>query len=277
MAMACPCEVLIRTDSAGDATHLASLARSEAQRIEHKFSRYRPDNIVATINSAEGRTVTLDTETARLLHYAASCFALSDGLFDVTSGILRRAWKFDGGEVTPDLPQIDSLRALVGWQHVQLEDHCLTIRPGMEIDLGGLGKEYAVDRVCRILQEESQAAVMVNFGGDIAVSGGLHGTPWSIGIADPESPERSLGMIELERGAVTTSGVSYRHCYVDGRRLGHILDPRTGWPVADAPRSVTVVGDFCLEAGMLSTLAMLHGAAAESFLSAQGVKFHCIW
>jgi thiamine biosynthesis lipoprotein len=272
--MACPCEVLIRTDSESDAGHLASLAVSEALRIEHKFSRYRGDNIVEAINSAGGRPVTLDAETAQLLRYADSCFTLSGGLFDVTSGILRRAWRFDGGEFTPDTALIESLLALVGWQHVRLDDHTLTLLPGMEIDLGGLGKEYAVDIVCRALREASEASVMVNFGGDIAIAG-AQADPWVVGIADPESPDRPVGEVKLAAGAVTTSGVSYRHCFVNGRRLGHILDPRTGWPVADAPRSVTVVGDFCTEAGMLSTLALLQGPRAEEFLSLQGVTHYC--
>lgn len=276
--MACPCEVLIRTDSAGGARRLASLAEREALRIEHKFSRYRADGKVFEINNAQGRTVELDAETAQLLHYAGSCHDLSDGLFDVTSGILRRAWTFDGRETRPDEAQIESLLTLVGWHRVRLEDHSLTLHPGMEIDLGGLGKEYAVDRVSRVLFEDSGCAVMVNFGGDIAVAGPVdQSEPWCIGIADPEFPERALGTVELAAGAVTTSGVTYRHCYVNGKRLGHILDPRTGWPVADAPRSVTVVGNYCLEAGLLTTMAMLQGPSAETFLSAQGVKFHCIW
>jgi len=276
--MACPCEVLLRTDSEGDARQLASLAFDEAQRIERKFSRYREDNIVAAINGSGGRPVTLDPETAQLLRYADSCFALSDGLFDVTSGILRRAWRFDGGEFTPDTAQIESLLLLVGWNHARLDDCTLTLLPGMEIDLGGLGKEYAVDRVCRLLQDASDVGAMVNFGGDIAVVDAADpGEAWVVGLADPESPDRPIGDIELSRGAITTSGVSYRHCYVNGRRLGHILDPRTGWPVAEPPRSVTVVGDFCMEAGMLTTLAMLQGSEAERFLSGQGVTFHCHW
>ncbi len=166
----------------------------------------------------------------------------------------------------------------MGWKNVYLNSDQITLKPGMEIDFGGIGKEYAVDKVSQLLYKSSELPVMVNFGGDIMIQGTEKtDEPWSVGISDPERPEFPIGNIELFKGAVTTSGVSYRHCFVNGKRLCHILNPRTGWPVPDAPRSVTVISDFCLEAGMLSTLAMLNGKQAETFLSNQQVKFHCIW
>ncbi len=277
-AMACPCQILIRTKSPGDVKELATLAHIETLRIEQKFSRYCPDNIVHDINNSNGRPVKLDTETKQLLEYAGKCFELSNGLFDITSGILRRAWTFKGEKVKPNQKKINSLLELVGWHRVALEAEQITLDSGMEIDFGGMGKEYAVDKVSQLLYNLSGLPVMVNFGGDIMIVGTEKTSePWSVGISNPEQPEFPIGVIEIFKGAVTTSGVSYRHCYVNGKRLSHILNPRTGWPVPDAPRSVTVIGDYCLEAGMLSTLAMLNGKQAESFLNRQKVKFHCIW
>jgi thiamine biosynthesis lipoprotein len=276
-AMASPCEVLVRCAKASEARSISSLASAETWRIEHKFSRYRDDNIIHAINHSVGEPVSLDDETLGLLHYAAQCHELSDGLFDITSGVLRKAWTFSGREVEPDQKLISSLLELVGWNKVKLCDHSVTLLPGMEIDLGGLGKEYAVDRIAQQLFEGFNIPVMVNFGGDIrTLSPDPEDIPWKIGIENPDQDEQAIGLFELRSGAVATSGISHRHCFVNGVRLGHILDPRTGWPVADPPRSVTVAADYCLEAGLMTTLAMLHGKDAELFLDAQDVVYHCI-
>jgi thiamine biosynthesis lipoprotein len=278
-AMSCPCEVLIRASEADESevARAASLAFSEAARIEKKFSRYLSNNIVYAINHSEGLPIALDDETYQLLSYAGQCWELSDGLFDVTSGILRRAWKFDGQPAHPDQSLISELVKNVGWEKVELTDHSIRLRHGMEIDLGGIGKEYAADRVAQMLFESTRLPLMVNFGGDIrACAPDTERVSWDVGIEDPSQVDQPIGVIELLRGAVTSSGDSHRCCFVDGRRLGHILNPRTGWPVVDSPRSVTVLGDYCTEAGLISTLALLHGADAEEFLEAQGVTYHCI-
>ncbi|MFH2057201.1 MAG: FAD:protein FMN transferase, partial [bacterium] len=202
---------------------------------------------------------------------------LSKGKFDITSGVLRRAWQFKGQPVKPDEKLIAELLELVGWEKVELEDKSIRLRPGMEIDLGGVGKEYAVDRVADQVHALTKQPLLVNFGGDIrAIGRNPEGGPWKIGIEKPTKLGSALGVVELVDGAVATSGDAQRFCYVNGKRLGHILDPLTGWPVRDAPRSVTVVAANCLEAGLLATLAMLQGANAESFLEEVGVKHHCV-
>jgi FAD:protein FMN transferase len=276
-AMASPCEVLACFDEASEAERLASLAFHETSRIERKFSRYLEGNIVHAINHSNGEAVPVDEETARLLQYAAQCYELSDGLFDITSGVLRRVWKFDGGTATPDRGQIASLLERVGWTRVELDDKRIRLERGMEIDLGGIGKEYAADKVAAFLQESTRAGLMVNLGGDIrAVSGsGMRG-PWTIGIESPHHEDGAVGQVEIGDGGVATSGDARRFCVVDGVRLGHILDPRTGWPVAGAPRSATVIADTCTAAGFLATVAMLQGEDAEAFLKAQGLTFHCV-
>lgn len=275
-AMAGPCEVHLPGINKSEAGKLASLAFSETLRIEHKYSRYRDDNLVWEINHAEGRAVKVDPETAGLFHFADQCFRLSDGMFDITSGVLRKAWKFDGSEAQPNRNLIKSLLEKVGWDRVAWDGESLTLQPDMEIDLGGLGKEYAVDRVAQILSGASPTPLMINFGGDIRVIGsGREPRNWVIGIESPERENQAVGHIEIREGAVATSGDSQRFCLFQGKRLGHILNPLTGWPVAGAPRSVTVIGDNCLEAGFLSTLAMLQGEGAGAFLENQGVRYHC--
>jgi thiamine biosynthesis lipoprotein len=131
-----------------------------------------------------------------------------------------------------------------------------------------------------LLAAETGCALLVNFGGDLTARGPRrNGSGWTIGIEDPRrtaDPHASAMHFELERGGVATSGDSRRYFCSDGVRYSHILDPRTGWPVPEAPRSVTVVAGTCIEAGMLATLAMLHGPGAERFLAAQGLRYWCL-
>jgi len=276
-AMAGPCEILVRNGGAGGVEELASLAYAETIRIEHKFSRYRDDNVVHAINHSDGARVPVDEETSRLLHYAGQCHELSDGRFDITSGVLRRAWVFDGRVAAPDRALIQSLRGRVGWSRVQFDGTAISIQRGMEIDLGGIGKEYAADRVAELVAAAAGTSVLVNFGGDIrAIARGEDRRRWTIGIEEPGRENTAVGQIEISEGGVATSGDSHRYCIVDGVRLGHTLDPRSGWPVAGAPHSVTVIADTCTVAGFLATMAILHGPGAETFLEAQSVKYHCI-
>ncbi len=276
-AMASPCEILVRCGGASGVEDLASLAYAETARIENKFSRYLDDNAVHAINHGGGARVPVDEETSRLLRYAGQCYELSGGRFDITSGVLRRAWAFDGRVATPDRALIESLRERVGWSRVEFDGAAIRLLPGMEIDLGGIGKEYAADRVAALVFEAAGVSVLVNLGGDIrAMAGREDRRRWTIGIEEPGRENAAVGEIEIADGGVATSGDSRRFCMVGGVRLGHILDPRTGWPVAGAPRSVTVVADTCTAAGFLSTMAMLHGPDAEVFLDAQDVTHHCI-
>jgi len=145
----------------------------------------------------------------------------------------------------------------------------------MQLDFGGIGKEYAVDQAAQILARISDAPALVNFGGDLATTRARAGDrPWRVGIEDVSNAARrqAARLIELHAGALATSGDTHRFVTANGERLPHILDPRDGFPVRGAPRSVTVAAPTCTNAGMLSTLAMLHGAGAEAFLQAEGVR-----
>jgi len=273
-AMASPCEVLVDTDDGHLAASLAAIAAAEAARIERTFSRYRTGNIIDRVNHAGGQPVEVDPETASLIDYAATCHELSGGRFDITSGVLRRVWKFDGGARVPDPGAVREVLQNVGWHRVRWDGRTLAMPAGMEIDLGGIGKEYAVDRAASLIAQASDAAVLVNFGGDLFASGARRGgLPWSVGVDDPaHAGEGAVYQLEITRGGLATSGDAKRFVLWQGRRLGHILDPTTGWPVEGAPRSVTVLAATCLEAGTLSTLAMLRGPGAKAFLAEQGAR-----
>ena len=276
-AMGGPCEVLVDSDVESVALELADQAARCAWRIEHKYSRYRPDNIVARINSARGAPVEVDDETAKLLDFADRAHELSAGGFDITSGVLRRAWTFDGSERSPTTAEIERLLKLVGWQKAIWNRPSLTLLPDMQIDFGGIGKEYAVDQAAQTLARLSDVPTLINFGGDLAVTRPRRdGRPWCVGIADVAGPDRlqprAAKVIELTAGALATSGDTFRYVTSNGQRLPHILDPRSGEPVRRAPRSVTVAAATCTNAGMLTTLAMLRGPGAEEFLAAEGVR-----
>ena len=272
-AMASPCEVHVAGVDAATAAAVVDLAAGEAARIEAKFSRYRRGNVIDAINSAGGRAVRVDEETARLLDYAQRLFELSDGKFDVTSGVLRRAWRFDGSDRLPSRAAIAALLPQVGWHRVRWRAPELTLPSGMEIDLGGIGKEYAVDRAAALVRPLTTHC-LVNFGGDLLALGPQDGgAPWRVGIESVSDEATAAKYLSLGVGALATSGDARRYVLRDGKRYGHILDPTTGWPVADAPRSVTVAAPTCTQAGMLATLALLQGRDAERYLAEQAAQF----
>ena len=225
--------------------------------------------VIHEINHAAGRPIRVDEETAQLIGYAATCWEISGGLFDITSGVLRRIWRFDGGSKVPGQQAVEECLRHVGWRRVTWRDRTLSMPAGMEIDLGGIGKEYAVDRAAALIAARTASSFLVNFGGDL-YAGGLRrgGRTWGVGIDDPaHTGLAALYRLDVARAGLATSGDARRFVQWRGQRLGHILNPKTGWPVAGAPHSVTVVARTCVEAGTLSTLAYLQGPGARAFLA----------
>lgn len=278
MAMGSPCEVLCETGSAVAAEDVAEIVATEAWRIEDKFSRYVAGNIIDRINSACGRRVAVDEETAGLIEFANLLYDMSDGRFDITSGVLRRVWTFDGSDRVPTEAEILDVMQHVGWEKVSWKNRVLSMPAGMQIDLGGVGKEYAVDKAVNLIREQTAIACLVNFGGDLAVTGPpTCQVSWQIGRESLQDPSASpSGVIRLKAGALATSGDTRRYLLKDGIRYSHILDPTTGWPITGAPASITVAADTCVQAGVLCTLAMLRGDEAEAMLNDEGVKYWCL-
>jgi FAD:protein FMN transferase len=277
-AMACPCDILLDSQDKSLIEFITKLAFHEARRIEEKFSRYRSDNIIYKINNAKGATIEVDDETALLFDFANQCYELSEGKFDITSGVLRKIWKFDGSDNIPTKQQVNNIKSDIGWEKVIWKKPSITLAKNMQIDLGGIGKEYAVDSTLKLLSQHTDKSFLINFGGDIACPKPRKDkSPWVVGVDDPlHTGTNSAGKITLFQGGLATSGDARRYLIKDGVRYSHILDPYTGYPVPNAPRSVSVIADTCIEAGMLSTFAMLQGSDAKEFLEAQDVKFWCI-
>lgn len=248
-------------------------ARAELERLEAKYSRYRDDSLTSRINrSAGGAALEMDAETAGLLDYAAQAWQQSGGRFDLSTGVLRRAWDFKSGKL-PDPAVLEAARARVGWQQLEWSRPQLRLPVGMELDFGGLVKEYAADRVAQLLREQGARGGLVDLGGDIAVVGPQpDGSAWRIGIRDPRQRGAALALIELERGGLATSGDYERGMTIDGRRYSHLLDPLSGQPVRGAA-SVSVAAPLCLLAGTASTSAMLMGEGAEAWLRDLGLPW----
>ena len=141
MAMASPCDVLMEVDDESLAQEILDAVAVEAWRIEDKFSRYKKDNVIYQINNSNGEVVTIDEETSRLLDFANELFEISEGLFDVTSGVLRQLWRFDGSDNLPEKKRVKKILKKIGWQKINRENSAVAVPDGMEIDLGGIGKE----------------------------------------------------------------------------------------------------------------------------------------
>jgi len=272
-AMGSPCDIQLFADTHVKAKRVADAAIADVQRLEALYSRYRSDSFLSAINrvAATGGRITVDEETAGLLNYAATCYDQSDGLFDITSGILRRAWRFDLG-ILPDQAQVQELLGKVGWRKLRWVPPVLEFpTAGMEIDFGGVVKEYAVDRAAALCWEVGIRHGVVNLGGDIKVIGPrVDGSPWRVGIRHPRHKEAVMQTILLREGALASSGDYERCIKVEGVRYGHVLNPKTGWPVRHLA-AVSVVGDFCVVAGSASTIAMLKEDSGPAWLESLGL------
>jgi len=259
-----------------DAERIARAVEAEARRIETKFSRYREASVVSEINRNAGRTpVAVDEETDMLFGAALALARATGGRFDPTIGPLRRAWDFRSGRV-PAPEEIDALLPLVDAEAVSRRDRTIFLRrEGMEIDLGGVGKEYAVDRAAEILRAGGVRAAIVDFAGDVRTVGSrLDGRPWSVAVRDPRNADAARFAVRVVGDAgIATSG-DYERCFVrDGVRYHHILDAKTGWPARGAA-SVTVVARSAFDAGRHATAVFLLGpdAGIELLENAAGVE-----
>ena len=273
-AMGSPCEVQLYSDDKSQAQSIADYAMADVWRIEARYSRYREDSVLSGINqvAAKGGVVAIDVETAALLNYADTCYQQSDGLFDITSGALRKAWDFKSQKI-PKKAVINKLLSVVGWDKVQLSTTQICFkRPGMQLDFGGIGKEYAVDRAAAICKEHGIEHGLVDLGGDIKIIGPhADGRPWTVGLRHPRKAGALLATINVFAGAVASSGDYERCIVVKGRRYGHVLNPITGWPV-NGLVGVTVLAEHCVIAGSACTIAMLMERRGKQWLDELGLQ-----
>ncbi|MEY3117620.1 MAG: Thiamine biosynthesis lipoprotein ApbE precursor [Pseudomonadota bacterium] len=276
-AMGSACEVVLASHTQNEAESMAKLAIDEVLRIERKYSRYTTDSVIAKINQQAGRgALQCDDETWALFQFASQLFDKSDGLFDITSGVLRQAWDFKKPEV-PTSQKLEALLPLVGWQNVVLRDQSIALPlAGMEVDLGGFGKEYAADRAVQVLKEKGVTHGYVNLAGDMRFLGPKPtGEPWMIGIQDPRARDQVVATLPITMGGLATSGDYERYFELNGQRYCHVLNPKTGMPVSYW-RSVSVTSPATVVSGCTTTMAMLKEADGLAFLQATGFDFFAI-
>jgi len=276
-AMGSACEVVLAFHNQNEAESMAKLAIDEVLRIERKYSRYTTDSVIAKINQQAGRgALQCDYETWALFQFASQLFDQSDGLFDITSGVLRQAWDFKKPEV-PTSQKLEVLLPLVGWKKVVLQDQSIALPlAGMEVDLGGFGKEYAADRAAQVLKEKGVNHGYVNLAGDMRFLGPKpSGEPWMIGIQDPRARDQVVATLPITVGGLATSGDYERYFELNGQRYCHVFNPKTGMPVSYW-RSVSVTSPATVVSGCTTTMVMLKEADGLAFLQATGFDFFAI-
>ena len=248
--------------------------------FEAKYSRFRPDSLLSRINAAAGREwVAVDAEMEVMFKLCDTLHFMTQGVLDPTTLPLIHLWNHRAE--TPRLPSsaaIAAARALVGWKKVQRTPGRVFLpEPGMALDFGGFGKEYAVDITAQIAADHGLAHALVDFGHDLRAVGSPPDRPaWHIGLEDPLRPGETAGSIAVIGKGVASSGDYIRRFIINGKRYGHILDPRTGSPVANGGLQATVVASSCLQAGALSTTAFVLGVPQgidfiQSFPGAEGL------
>jgi thiamine biosynthesis lipoprotein len=258
-----PCEVLIEDAPQSLAREIVQVVAGCARRIERKFGRARTDNVIHRINTSEGRPVLVDDETADLLDFAATLTRLSSGGIDITAGILYKAWATDDTGHAPSQAEIDALLPFVGWHRATWTRPELTLPAGMQIDLGSIVREYAVDASARLAAAMAPGvSCLVNFGGEVAVRTSRRDRArWCVGVECAATLGCASSVLPFARGGLATSGRQPP------------IDARTGFPVVDAPHSVTVATDTCTQAVTLTMLAMLEGPRAQDFLRSTGRQY----
>lgn len=235
-------------------------------RFEAKFSRFRADSVISTINAAAGREwVQVDAETSHLLDVAADLHRVTEGILDPTMLPLLQLWDWKTVHTQlPDQAAIQAALALVGFAKLERKPGQVFLpQPGMGLDFGGFGKEFAVDQLVAIARRHGIQDALIDLGRDLFGMGGNGLHPfWHVGLEDGRNPGSCWGGLAVTNYAVAASGDYARRFEHQGIRYGHILDPRTGWPVANGMRAVTVIAPTCLQAGIFSTALFVLGTKA---------------
>jgi thiamine biosynthesis lipoprotein len=263
-AMGTNCEVQYAAPAGdGQALDFERAVVGWVNAFEAKYSRFKPDSLVSRINTAAGRDwIEVDEEMEALLKLCDSLHFMTQGVLDPTSLPLIKLWDYKAAKPRiPSATEIAAARALVGWKKVQRAPGRVFLpEPGMALDFGGFGKEYAIDFVAQIAVQRGITSALVDFGHDLRALSAPPGRPaWHIGLEDPRKPGTTTASMAVVGKGVASSGDYIRGFTLEGKRYGHIIDPRTGWPVANGCMQATVIAASCLQAGVLSTTAFVLG------------------
>ena len=235
----------------------AQQAFAELQRLEGLFNRHDPSSEVAQLNARAGQWVPVGPELLEVLVTVKDMAPATEGRFDVTIAPLLDLWGISADHpAVPEAAQLTRALERVGGDKLEIDREAARVRlakPGMAIDLGGIGKGYAIDRAVQVLSRAGVSAGLVEVGGDLYLLGRrAGGEPWRVGVQHPREEGGLLGVLYLADHAVATSGDYQRFFEVEGVRYHHLLDPRTGRP-GRTSISVTVVSRTVMQADLLST------------------------
>lgn len=281
-AMGTQNEVLFSASSSSMAEAFKRDLLAWVEGFEQRISRFRPDSLVSRINQAAGgQWVEIDPETRELFTLCNWFHWMTRGVFDPSAAPLMQLWDYHAPRASlPSSVEVATCRAKTGWSKVQQTPGRIRLPDaGMAIDLGGIGKEYAVDKAVALARRHGIPDLMVNFGRDIRAYGHPpEGGPWRIGLERPDDPETCWGGVNAADTAICGSGTYARGFDFAGRRYGHILDPQTGWPADNGVIAAWVVAPSCTVAGILSTAAVILGSEEGLALIEQtwGVA-GCLW
>ena len=271
-AMACDFEIYLNAGQYAAATEAALQALDLVETLEAQLTVYRDSSELMQINrAAAAQPVAVEPRLFALLARAQALNRETGGAYDITSGPLSKVWGFyrRAGSIPAPL-DLQATLAHVGGDRFELDPHALTVRftqPGVELNLGSIGKGYALDR-CEELMTAGGVRDFLWHGGQSSVlargacaTPGTDGGGWIVGVGDPLGGDQRLAEIRLADRALSTSGSSVQFFRYQGKRYGHILDPRTGWP-AEGMFSATVVAPTAAEADALSTAFYVLGVEA---------------
>lgn len=231
-------------------------AFEEMKKVDTLMSTYKENSEVSILNR-EGENH-LSTETLQVIGEAINFSEITGGAFDITCRPLINLWKKAKKEqVIPSPQEIKEALSLVGYEKIKILPEGDVVRfkqKGMQIDLGGIAKGYAVDRAIEALRKNGIRRALVNAGGDLyALGNGPGGEKWKVGIQDPREEGKLLGIIKVKDVGVATSGDYQRYFTIEGKRLSHIVNPKTGQTVQDVPMSVTVIAPHATTTDALAT------------------------
>jgi FAD:protein FMN transferase len=274
-AMACDFQVFLNAGQHFQATEHALAALDLVEQLEAQLTVFRDTSEISRLNRwAAQRPMTVETRLYGLLKLARSLYEDTEGAFDVTAGPLSRLWGFlrRQGQL-PSADDLEQVRRRVGCDKLLLDDGSQSLtfaQPDMEINLGAIGKGYALDRCAELLDAAGVGDYLVHGGHSSVLARGRRAGEdgWCIGVRDPLRPERRLGRLRLRDQALGTSGAANQFFYFQGRRFGHVLDPRTGWP-AEGMLAATVLAATAAEADALATALYVLGPEAAAAYAAR--------
>jgi len=257
-------------------------AVAEISRIENLLSTFKPQSQATLVNNNAGISpVAVDAEVLSLIERCMGISKITQGAFDITyGGVDKTLWNFD--KAMTKLPTaVEALKSvhLINYQNIIIDKDKSTVflkEKGMRLGFGGIGKGYAAEKAKEVLQRQNVGSALINASGDLTAWGlQPSGKPWTVGISDPDAPEKVFSYLNITGKAVATSGNYEKYVMIGGKKYSHTIDPKTGLPVHGI-KSVTVICDNAEFADAMATPISVMGIQAGLYLVNQLPGVHCI-